>query len=51
MKVAPCYSIQPGIEVYHNSNKCTERNNIENCNRRSGKGGKRLCNHCKRLEK
>lgn len=50
MKVIPYYSIQPGIEVYHNSNKCTEGNNIEKNNRRSGTGGKRLCDHCKRLE-
>ena len=51
MKVIPYHSIQIGIEVYHNSNKCTEGNNIENRNRRPGTGGKRLCDHCKRLEK
>ncbi|EKD43835.1 MAG: hypothetical protein ACD_72C00100G0006 [uncultured bacterium] len=51
MKVSPYHSIQPGIEVYHNSNQCTEGNNIERQNRRQGTGGKRLCDHCKRLEK
>jgi len=50
MKVLPYYSIEPGIHVYHNSNKCTEGNNIEDRNRRQGTGGHRLCDHCKRLE-
>lgn len=49
-KVPPYHSDEPGIEVYHNSSKCTEGNNIERHNRRSGTGGHRLCSHCKRLE-
>ena len=35
--------------VYHNNTKCTEGNNIEARNRRSGTGGKPLCQHCKSL--
>ncbi len=50
MKVAPYYSIKPGTEVYHNSNKCTEGNNIEKENLRKGTGGHRLCSRCKELE-
>ena len=50
MKVSPYYSIEPGTEVYHNSNQCTEGNNIESRNLRHGTGGHRLCDHCKRLE-
>ena len=49
-KVPPFYSIEPGTEVYHNSNRCTEGNNIERENRRSGTGNHRLCSHCKRIE-
>jgi hypothetical protein len=48
MKVNPTYSIEFS-EVYHNNNKCTERNNIESRNVKQGTGGKRLCSHCKRL--
>ena len=50
-KVNPYHSIEPGIEVYHNSNKCTEGNNIEKRNLAGGTGGKRLCSHCERLER
>jgi len=46
-KVNPTHSIDS--DVYHNNNKCTERNNIEPKNLRQGTGGKRLCSHCKRL--
>ena len=35
--------------VYHNNNKCTERNNIERRNVKQGTGGKQLCDHCRRL--
>lgn len=49
MKVAPFHSKEPGTEVYHNNNECTEGNNIESYNRVSGTGGLRLCDHCKRL--
>jgi len=50
MKVNPYHSIEPGTEVYHNSNRCTEGNNIEKRNLKSGTGGHRLCSHCRRLE-
>lgn len=50
MKVNPFHSKQPWIEVYHNSNKCTEGNNIEHENLRPGTGGRRLCDHCKRID-
>lgn len=50
MKVQPFHSKQPWIEVYHNSNKCTEGNNIERENLRPGTAGRRLCDHCKRIE-
>jgi len=36
-------------EVYHNNRKCTTGNNIERYNIQSGRGGKRLCAECKRL--
>lgn len=35
--------------VHHNNSLCTEGNNIETRNRRSGTGGKPLCSHCARL--
>jgi len=51
MKINPYHSDQPGIEVYHNSNRCTEGNNIEARNRKPGTGGKRrLCERCKQVE-
>ena len=37
--------------VYHDNNKCTERNNIERKNVRQGTDGKNKCDHCKRLGK
>jgi len=37
--------------VYHNNNKCTERNNIERKNVRPGTGGKRLCQRCAKLNR
>jgi hypothetical protein len=36
-------------DVYHNNDKCTERNNIEPQNLQQGTGGKRLCNRCAEL--
>lgn len=47
MRRAPWYSILQ--YVHHNNTKCTEGNNIERHNVRSGTGGKPLCNHCARL--
>jgi len=35
--------------VYHDNTSCTEGNNIERGNRQSGTGGKKKCEHCKRL--
>jgi hypothetical protein len=32
--------------VHHNNTNCTEGNNIEKENRRSGTGGKPLCKNC-----
>jgi hypothetical protein len=49
MKVNPFHSKLPGTTVHHNDNKCTEGNNIESYNRKSGTGGLPLCSHCKRL--
>lgn len=37
--------------VHHDNDKCTEGNNIEAVNRKSGTGGKRLCNRCEELSK
>lgn len=48
-KVAPTYSVEVGRDVYHNNNRCTERNNIETRNERQGTGGRRLCHHCATL--
>jgi hypothetical protein len=46
-KVSPFHSILRSI--YHDNNSCTEGNNIEAKNRRSGTGGHPKCDHCKRL--
>ncbi len=40
-----------GSDVHHECSNCTEGNNIEPENRRSGTGGKRLCKTCKDLIK
>ena len=34
-------------DVYHDDSKCTEGNNIENRNLKSGTGGNRKCKRCK----
>lgn len=47
MKTSPFHS--PKQSVHHNNTKCTEGNNIETGNKKSGTGGKPLCDHCKRL--
>lgn len=47
--VNPTYSKEPGREVFHNNNKCTERNNIETHNLRQGTDGRRLCHRCAEL--
>lgn len=48
-KTAAFHSVKPGTRVHHNDTKCTEGNNIEAHNRKSGTGGHPLCDHCKRL--
>ena len=43
-KVKPFHSIKR--DVYHVCSECTEGNNIEPENRRSGTGSKRKCKNC-----
>ncbi len=45
------HSKLPGTEVYHNNRRCTIGNNIERKNIRPGRGGKRLCAECARLNR
>lgn len=49
MKTNAWHSTEPGRDVYHNNTGCTEGNNIEARYWASGTGGKRLCDHCRRL--
>lgn len=37
-------------KVYHDNTACTEGNNIETKNRRSGTDGRPKCDHCTRLD-
>ncbi|MDQ3934036.1 MAG: hypothetical protein M3340_05325 [Actinomycetota bacterium] len=37
------------MPVYHDNLACTEGNNIERRYWRAGRGGRRLCTHCARL--
>lgn len=49
-KVAPTYSVKPNTpNVYHNNDKCTERNNIERENVRQGTDSRPICKHCDKL--
>lgn len=49
-KTLPWHSVKhQDRNVYHDNNSCTEGNNIERENRRSGTGGRPKCNHCERL--
>lgn len=49
-KVTPFHSVKLyARNVYHDDNRCTEGNNIEAHYKRSGTGGRPLCEHCKRL--
>jgi len=49
-KVDPFHSIAPNDpKVHHDNSSCTEGNNIEPQNKRSGTGGYPLCAHCQRL--
>ncbi len=45
MIVAPIYS-KKERKVYHNNNRCTERNNIETINIVKGTGNLPLCSRC-----
>lgn len=50
-KVAPIHSkLETDRKVYHDDDKCTERNNIEDRNKVSGTGGRPKCDHCERLQ-
>jgi len=49
-KVSPFHSIAPSDrKVYHDNDRCTEGNNIEPRNKRSGTAGRPRCEHCSRL--
>jgi len=49
-KVAPFHSVKLNTKnVHHNNDKCTEGNNIEVQNKRSGTAGRPLCEHCSKL--
>jgi hypothetical protein len=49
-KVPPFHSKRPNDRnVYHDNDRCTEGNNIENYNRVPGTGGRPRCEHCARL--
>ena len=49
--VAPTYSVKPNSpRVYHNHDRCTERNNIETGSSRKGTDGRPLCLHCSSLK-
>jgi hypothetical protein len=51
-RVAPTHSVKPGTaNVHHDNSLCTERNNIEAIYLRQGTGGRRLCEHCERLNR
>ena len=47
-QTSPWHSVKQS--VYHDNTKCTEGNNIEPENKRSGTGGKPKCQHCVRLD-
>ena len=49
--VTAWHSAKPECQVYHNNTRCTEENNIEPYNVREGTGGKRICQHCQRLNR
>lgn len=53
MAIVPAFHsiLKSARKVYHDSNLCTEGNNIEPKNRRSGTGGRPRCERCKDREK
>lgn len=46
-KVAAFHSVKQN--VHHDNTSCTEGNNIEKVNLKSGTGGKPKCSHCQKL--
>lgn len=51
-KVAPFHSVAPNDpKKHHDQSTCTEGNNIETKNKRSGTGGYPKCEHCERIER
>lgn len=49
-KVNPFHSVKPNASnVYHDNSSCTEGNNIETENKRSGTDGRPKCASCVRL--
>lgn len=49
-KVAPFHSVkETDRNVYHDNSSCTEGNNIETENKRTGTDNRPKCEHCKRL--
>jgi hypothetical protein len=50
VKVSAFHSKLPSdAPRYHDESRCTEGNNIEPRNRVSGTGGRRKCDHCRRI--
>jgi hypothetical protein len=49
-KVPPIHSKKPyAPQVYHDDDRCMERNNIEPENVVKGTGGRRKCERCEKL--
>jgi len=49
-KVAAFHSVKPSDpKVYHDNDSCTEGNNIEKANKRTGTDNRPKCSHCARL--
>lgn len=53
MAIVPAFHsiLESDRNVYHDSDLCTEGNNIESKNRRAGTGGRRRCDRCEEREK
>jgi len=53
MAIVPAFHsvLESDRKVYHDSNLCTEGNNIEAKNRRAGTGGRPRCERCQDREK
>ncbi len=50
MQKAPWHSTRPGEAVYHDNDKCTEGNNIEDRYYEEGADNRPKCDHCARLD-